>query len=205
MYKIFINEKPLLLVTKTEAASIPTNEMQLKSPYFGPKRHLFHFVDTLEKESKRILEIVVVCQDLEKAFLELKELADEQVAGGGVVRNSTGEILAIFRRDWWDLPKGKMDKGETIDQTALREVREETGLKSIQLGNFIDITYHIFRNSKGKLILKTTHWFGMNTTETNLIPQSEEDIDQAVWLTKEELLAKTPIYENIKERLRIEH
>lgn len=201
MYKIFINEKPLLLVTKLESEGIASHDMQLRSPYFGPRRHLFHFIDTLEKGSKRINEILAICQNPEKAFEELKELVEEQVAGGGVVFNQDGKILSIYRRDWWDLPKGKQDKGETIAETALREVREETGLKTLTLGESIGITYHIFRSNKGKLILKTSHWFKMTTTEERLVPQSEEDIDQAVWLTKEELLAKTPIYRNIVEIL----
>ena len=49
-------------------------------------------------------------------------------AGGGLVKNKAGQILLIFRRGKWDLPKGKLDDNETLLQCAIREVREETGL-----------------------------------------------------------------------------
>ena len=68
-------------------------------------------------------------------------------AGGGLVKNNKDEVLFIYRRNKWDLPKGKMDKGETIDQTALREVKEETGIVNLEIIDFNQITFHIFKKS----------------------------------------------------------
>ena len=64
------------------------------------------------------------------------------VAGGGLVQNEKGELLMIFRRDKWDLPKGKLDPGESIEQCSLREVKEETGLRNVTLGKLIDVSTH---------------------------------------------------------------
>ena len=108
-------------------------------------------------------------------------------AGGGLVKNANEEILLIFRRGKWDLPKGKLDEGETIEQCASREVREETGLKKLEAGPLIQTTYHIY-NQFGKHILKESHWFAMKATgNEKLVPQTEEDITKIIWVKKEEL------------------
>lgn len=108
-------------------------------------------------------------------------------AAGGVVINSENEILFIYRNDKWDLPKGKVEEGESIPEAALREVMEECGIeKDLRLGNFLDTTYHIYEH-KGKEILKISHWYKMYSNEKKLTPQTEEDITKAVWKTHEEI------------------
>ena len=113
-------------------------------------------------------------------------------AAGGLVENENGELLLIHRRGKWDLPKGKLDKGETIEQCALREVMEETGLQQVELNNLLTITYHTY-DEFGKHILKDSHWYKMKATaEQTLIPQTEEDIAEIKWVKKKEL----PVYMN---------
>lgn len=108
-------------------------------------------------------------------------------AAGGLIKNLRGEILLIFRRGKWDLPKGKLDEGETIAECAKREVQEETGLQQIEVGNLLQITYHTYIQF-GKPILKETHWFAMTSIgNENLIPQTEEDITQIIWVKKGDL------------------
>jgi 8-oxo-dGTP pyrophosphatase MutT (NUDIX family) len=108
-------------------------------------------------------------------------------AGGGVVKNKAGEILLIFRRGKWDLPKGKLDDGESLLECAIREVKEETGLTAIQAGKEIDITYHTYIEF-GKHILKESHWYMMRATNVQaLIPQTEEDITDIRWVNKDDL------------------
>lgn len=100
-------------------------------------------------------------------------------AAGGVVRNEKGALLFIFRRGKWDLPKGKVDPGETAEAAALREVGEETGLTGLKMNGELPATYHIYE-LQGKRILKKTHWFEMSSTnDLQLIPQQEEDIEEA--------------------------
>jgi len=97
-------------------------------------------------------------------------------AGGGLVENEKGEVLFMFRRGKWDLPKGKLDPGETLESCALREVKEETGVSQLELIQFLLVTEHEYEE-RGLFILKETHWYRMKTTShESLIPQTEEDI-----------------------------
>lgn len=103
-------------------------------------------------------------------------------AAGGLIENEKKEILMIFRRGKWDLPKGKLDKGETLEQCAVREVKEETGLKNVQLKKFILTTFHTY-NEFGRHILKESHWYRMKAASSQpLKPQTEEDIQQIAWV-----------------------
>lgn len=103
-------------------------------------------------------------------------------AAGGLIENEKNEILMIFRRGKWDLPKGKLDKGETLEACAVREVKEETGLKNVQLKKFILTTFHTY-NEFGRHILKESHWYSMKAASSQpLKPQTEEDIQQIEWV-----------------------
>jgi 8-oxo-dGTP pyrophosphatase MutT (NUDIX family) len=126
-------------------------------------------------------------EDLEKLKKAFFKHFTPVTAAGGVVENEKGDILLIFRRGKWDLPKGKLDKGETIEQCALREVMEETGLTNVALKQPLTITYHTY-DEFGKHILKDSHWFQMNVSgKQELTPQTEEDISELKWVKKKEL------------------
>lgn len=107
----------------------------------------------------------------------------EIIAAGGLVYNEHNELLLIFRRGKWDLPKGKADDGETPEQTALREVMEETGVQNICIEKPAGITYHeYFDKWLQEQVIKKTYWFIMQATGSQqLIPQTEEDIEQIIW------------------------
>ena len=108
-------------------------------------------------------------------------------AAGGLVKNGDGDYLFIHRLGKWDLPKGKVDEGEKMRSAAVREVEEECGIKVNYLGKKLATTYHTY-NMKGKFLLKQTNWYEMGINKVpNLIPQTEEDITEAVWLSKKEL------------------
>jgi 8-oxo-dGTP pyrophosphatase MutT (NUDIX family) len=123
-------------------------------------------------------------EKLKKAFFKHFKLVQ---AAGGLVKNKDGEILLIFRRGKWDLPKGKLDKNETILDCAIREVKEETGLTKVKTGKAIDITYHTYTEF-GKHILKESHWYMMYVKgEEILTPQVEEGITEIRWVKKDDL------------------
>ncbi len=106
-------------------------------------------------------------------------------AGGGLVRNKEGKYLLIYRHRLWDLPKGKQEPDEAIEDCALREVEEETGLHNLRLGERICITHHTYQVF-GEKILKHTYWYRMfDDAEENILPQEEEDITGAKWVEKE--------------------
>ncbi|MEO7961123.1 MAG: NUDIX domain-containing protein [Ginsengibacter sp.] len=121
---------------------------------------------------------------LEKLFFKHFTLIK---TGGGLIRNPVGDILLIFRRNKWDLPKGKLDKGETLEQCAIREVQEETGLIKIVIVSNLGVTYHTY-TEYGKEILKESQWYMMAAHgDEHLVPQTEEDITDIRWVKKEDL------------------
>ena len=124
------------------------------------------------------------------------------IAAGGIVVNPNNEILWIFRRGFWDLPKGKLDPNETIETCALREVMEETGMQDLELKELLLTTKHQYHDPYlNELVEKTTYWYKMTTGILQEgTPQTEEDIEAIAWVKKEALapyLDKT--YDTIKE------
>lgn len=123
------------------------------------------------------------------------------IAAGGVVLNrNTGMILLIKRNGVWDLPKGKLESGESIPACAVREVEEETGLRGLRITSDLCETYHEYKES-GKVIGKTTYWFlmyGENILRQKLTPQKEEGITDLIWKevnSSREMLG----YDNLKD------
>jgi ADP-ribose pyrophosphatase YjhB (NUDIX family) len=113
-------------------------------------------------------------------------------AGGGVVTNEKGELLMIFRRGYWDLPKGKLDPGEKIEDCSIREVTEETGVNNLQLGKLILVTEHEYFDKWVKAdVIKRTHWYRMTVAGVpKLIAQTEEDITEIEWTKPSEISAR---------------
>ncbi len=126
-----------------------------------------------------IMDVVIVGDEEENLRLFQETLTCIQ-AGGGVVFNQQNEILFIYRKKKWDLPKGKLDPGESIEQCALREVREETGIQQLVLEREVCKTYHIYIETE--VILKETTWFLMYSDDKWLEPQKEEGIKKAIWV-----------------------
>ena len=121
-------------------------------------------------------------------------------AAGGLVYNDAGELLMIFRRGKWDLPKGKVEAGEDDVTAALREVKEETGVAAEVVGERRFFGYHTY-GTYGTPMLKETVWFEMRALPgQQLAPQSEEDIAQAVWVPLGEVDAKLRnSYESVRD------
>ena len=136
---------------------------------------------------------------LKRAFFKHFELIE---AAGGIVQNEKKEILFIYRLDKWDLPKGKVEKGENYEECAIREVEEETGVTGLVLQNKAGETYHTY-NAFGKHFLKISHWYYLTCLKNqNLVPQTEEDITAIKWVKKRtvnEPLSNT--YPSIKDIL----
>jgi len=173
MYKVFVNDKPIVLTTVVE------KEKGFKN-YFLKTVDLNKVVKELNKTN--LNEIRLIHKDEEKLLKKFLKKLPNVVAGGGKVYNEKGEILFIYRNDKWDLPKGKTEKKEPIELTAIREVEEETGIKDLEIVKPLETTYHIFRRN-GRNKIKITYWFEMKSSYNGiLVPQEDEGITQVVWL-----------------------
>lgn len=150
--------------------------------------------ESMKKFVKQLLEgsfngdVCLRSDNRQLLFGQFKDQFKVIDAAGGVVRNDRDEYLFIHRHDKWDLPKGKVEPGESIEEAAVREVHEETGVDHLTIGDKLPYSYHIY-SEHDKNILKRTSWFSMSTNSTSvLIPQTGEQITKAVWLSKEESL-----------------
>ncbi len=199
--KIYYNNKPLILTNDAQSYiqhhKIAEGYLLLKGAF---KRNFRLAIEHLS----RFRTLGVLIEDISPEALqeELHSIYTPIDAGGGIVLNEKGNVLMIYRRGKWDLPKGKRDDGEDIAECALREVSEETGLQQLQLKEKVCDTYHIY-NQHGEQLLKRTAWYHMLASEKEkLAPQQEENILEARWIAKQDL---KPIvfksYEAIKEVL----
>ena len=186
MYKIYINETPLILCSK---ADLPEEVLQdeIRLSYPGKSKFLLHTIDMMEK-SRRFSRVIIFHTAGEALITEFHSLYRHVPAAGGVVVQPDGRILTIFRKGFWDLPKGKLDPGENPLAGAIREVNEETGVSGLQAGPLIAVTHHTYREKKSRC-LKHTWWYLMTVNNPGtLVPQTEEDIEQATWMLPQEFL-----------------
>ncbi len=184
--KIYYNNKPLILTNDSRQfiSGHPIAEGYLVLTGAFPR----NFRLAIEHLNK-LTTLGAVIEDISEKSLqeELYKQYDPIDAGGGVVVNEDGQVLMIYRRGKWDLPKGKQDEGEDIAYCALREVSEETGLQQLTLGDKICDTYHVYAQN-GQNLLKRTAWYKMfGTRKEHLTPQKEENILEAKWIPEREL------------------
>ena len=195
---IFINLSRLTL--SNDKTQLDSPEYTLKVSYLGKIKSLHQYIDLLEK-SPEYKSVVIYYSDLQKLIADFTSIYKIIEAAGGLVFNEKKEILVMFRRGLWDLPKGKIDEGETPEIAAIREVIEETGLVNVVIELFFKKTYHTY-TLKEKRILKRTYWYLMQTTDTKLTPQTEEDIEIVQFVEKHRFLVMhKQIYGSILELL----
>lgn len=190
MHKIFVGDKPIILTTKVE------QETNFKN-YLLDTVAIGKVIKDLQK--KNIASVRLIGKNKETLLKKFLKLLPNVVAGGGKVYNDDGDVLFIYRNNKWDLPKGKAERKETIDKTAVREVEEETGINGISIIRPLEMTYHIFKRN-GKHRIKITHWFEMHSNyDGPLIPQEKEGITKVAWLNEDKKLkALNNSYANIK-------
>ncbi len=124
------------------------------------------------------------------------------LAAGGLVINQSSEILMIYKRSKWDLPKGHLDKNETFETCALREITEETGLEDISITRFIGVTEHEYYDGLlHEEAIKEIHWYEIKANKDEALhPQYEESIEWIRWVPKNELVNYlNNSYTNIRE------
>jgi 8-oxo-dGTP pyrophosphatase MutT (NUDIX family) len=197
-YKIFYNDRVVILTSKITKTFEKNEGLFYK---YQKKEELIEILSAFSGFTHH-KTLYVLDDSPDELMKEIKTGFTIVEAAGGAVRRKDGKLLAIFRRGKWDLPKGKVEKGEFYKQTALREVKEECGLTHIEVGKSLSDTYHVY-NENGKNILKRTLWFEMMLTDNEEpVPQAEEDITEVRWFDYQsmpEIMKNT--YESLKETI----
>ena len=184
--KIYFNDKPLFLCDEIEASLQPY--LHLDDAVFIDELNTNAIKSMIHEMQQPHIHVGIYFhqdfEELKKSFFKKFKII---LAAGGFVQNENGEVLMMYRRGKWDLPKGKQEKNESAADCALRETEEETGLKNIKLTGHLIHTYHTYHEGS-YFILKETSWFRMKVQGSQkLIPQTEEDISKLVWVNQDEV------------------
>ncbi len=182
MYKVFINNKRLILANSKEIIDYGDAAVVcLKKPETVNAAIRNHLLKSSTSD------FVVLSADDKKLIETFESNYEVRIAAGGWVWNEHKELLMIFREGHWDLPKGHLDEGETIEECAMREVEEETGVSNLEIESKIAISRHVYEY-KGRMVLKITHWFQMKTKKGDqLVPQTVEGIEKVEWVSQNDI------------------
>ncbi len=199
MYRIFHGKHRIYL------SNIESDIVKHKPDFIfkKPKKEQIKEALKVSKKATKPLKILLLGNPdkiLKRVILEFKY----KIAAGGIVENEAGKILLMKRLGKWDLPKGKLDQGETIEECALREIEEETGAAELMVKSSFAETYHTYyRNDRW--IIKHTHWYVVKCQDdSRLSPQEEEDIDQVAWVDHRSIdLLKINTYPAIRKLLKL--
>ncbi len=196
MYKVFFKDRIVFLTNNIERDL--NNDFGAIFKYSNNKE-LKDFVLNFEKKDE-IKSAFIYHHNLDELIEHFSECFKLIFAAGGVVKNKLDEILFIHRLGVWDLPKGKAEKGESIEETAMREVEEECAISNLHIIRPLAPTFHTY-SLKGKFILKKTFWFEMSYSGNETPqPQTEEDITKVKWMNKADIkVALTNTYPSIIE------
>ncbi|AWV98989.1 NUDIX hydrolase [Arcticibacterium luteifluviistationis] len=198
---IFINDRPIYLIegqarVNKKFDTIISDISMIKSLKEWRKKILipnandeiimafFKAIKEIKKfDFKSITFLVEDLEEAEKTVFDQYKIVD---AAGGLVLNKENKILMIHRLNKWDFPKGKAEKGETIRETALREVEEECNIKVALIDKYY-ISYHTYLH-KNQRVLKRTYWYQMQLiSDINMAPQKDEGIDDVRWMNTAEM------------------
>lgn len=195
MYKVFVENRPVIFTQNSEndSHSLCVEASEVEDVH----RVVRNYIEWISHDKP----LIIHCMDTEIEFNRLFLHHQRASAAGGIVLRDD-EILCIRKNDMWDLPKGFVDFGETITETAYREISEECGIHGHQLAQELLKTWHTY-TYHDRPVLKQTHWFEFHysgTKHTN--PQVDEGISEAVWMSKNQLnMVQDECYESIRDVL----
>ena len=197
-YNFFFNKAKLTFVI-TEEKNI-SSLLSDGTFLYHDRKSLQPVVEDFWKEHHS-KEVYIADNQKENAFSDLFSFFKVEKGAGGIVEHENGCILVIRRFGYYDFPKGHVEAEETWEQTALREVEEETKVEGLSIVRSLPETYHVFM--KGQVpVLKETHWFAMKTGyQGSLQAQTEEKIDEVRWVTRHDLCFMYPQFYNTLQEL----
>lgn len=197
MYKVFFKDRVLILTNRIETDLTPDFNAILK---YSNQGELRTFLNNFE-QNEELKTAIIYWHNQHQLLQKVRDCYKNILAAGGLVWNADHKQFLIFKRlGVIDLPKGKVDKGETFEEAALREVEEECGLHELTITSKLATTFHTYRLSN-QTIFKETRWFEMTYHGTATpTPQKEENIESAWWITPESFKEFAPFaYPSIRE------
>ncbi len=197
MYKVFAFDKLIIL---SGEPVIDPNYQSTKQFYVSSKKDVKDAWNTFINDPAALKVILYNNENTERLLDDFISLFWYVEAAGGMVYNTKGERLFIYRFGKWDLPKGKIERGESRSAAAVREVQEETGLIEVDIEKELNSTFHIF-DHKGKKVLKRTYWYKMKYSGNSTPePQTEEEITKAIWVNDSDLdLIRQNTYSSLED------
>ncbi|OFX59369.1 MAG: hypothetical protein A2046_01345 [Bacteroidetes bacterium GWA2_30_7] len=198
MYKVFYNDRTVYITD--DVSKYIKNHDGIFAKYVS-KSSLKICVDKFLK-NEQIKELFLFYHDFNELDFIFRSIFTQIDAAGGVVKNNKNQILAIFRNNKWDLPKGKVEKNEDFKQAAIREVCEECGISDVVITETLKPTFHIYKINDN-WVLKKTYWFEMKyEKDEKLKPQLKENITEVKWFNNQNLnIILQNSYSSIKEVL----
>jgi ADP-ribose pyrophosphatase YjhB (NUDIX family) len=188
MYKVFINDKPVIL---TNQLPDHTDDDGVMQHLFKDKSGLKRIISLFEQDEHTKELTIINTKENNLLYDTFVSLFKPVTTSGGIVYNDQKGMLWILRHNRWDLPKGKIDNGESMEDAAIREVEEETGLKKLQIQEKLGVTWRAYRE-KNNFILKSSHWYKMATArpDSRLVPQTSENITAVEWVDQKTINEK---------------
>lgn len=188
MYKVFFNDSTI----RIDAENKRSSKNNLTEMTVSENIEFVHQLVSSIESGGMTKDYVILHEDPHKLWHSFKNQMVEIPAAGGLVKNHEQALLFIRRLGVWDLPKGKIEKKETPERAAIREVEEECGVSGLQIIKQLDSTFHIYRSPYLKhpnnLVLKETKWFLMSCDiQQTLVPQVEENIEEVKWFTIDQI------------------
>lgn len=189
-HTVFVNDKPFRFVDAYEAEEWKGNT---RSIFIAEQEMNVEDALTELEETPSHPGFIYLAANPGVAWQLLISYCTLIEASGGLVVNEGNEYLVIFRKGRWDLPKGKLDYDETPEQAGIREVEEECGVKGLNIISALEKTFHTYTQKK-KRFLKKTHWYLMKAPKQPLVPQEDEHIEKAEWMSAEKI--KVTVFQN---------
>ena len=188
MYKVFFNASCIKLCTEFEN-SPKDNKAQVID--LKDNNTTKEWILKLEKENN-IQNLILLNRNISQLWADFRTQFTEIRAAGGIVTDQTGRILVIKRLGFWDLPKGKVERRESLEEAAIREVEEECGISGVKIKNQLESSFHLYRSpylkSTNNIVLKETSWFEMVYEGNEIpVPQKQENIEEVRWMKRDEL------------------
>lgn len=185
MYRVFIKEKTVFFDSNK---NIKRNDQNTVYVEHNKTEDILGALNNFVNNQDNYNNIVFLVDNPKLSWLSFIADFKHIPAAGGLILNENGELLMIFRKGVWDLPKGKIENTEKIENAAIREVTEETGIKNPVLEKYIHTTWHLYQ-IKNKWVIKPTHWYLMQcSNNVEVHPQEQENITEVKWFNKIEIL-----------------